>query len=59
MKIQSTASEVNSLETAVVTKPLDYTNINITLEACGLLCSVKQATSEPVGINVKMVISLE
>ncbi|XP_065202494.1 major facilitator superfamily domain-containing protein 6-A-like isoform X2 [Planococcus citri] len=47
LKIQSSASEVNSLEVAVVTKPLDYTNINITLEACGMLCSLNHATNDP------------
>lgn len=41
LKIQSRSSEVNSIEN-VVLQPIDYKNINISLEACGLLCSVDE-----------------
>lgn len=36
----------DSFEAAVSTQPLDYANINITLEACGLLCSVHDSMKQ-------------
>lgn len=37
-KMQSSDSDVNSIESTNNAPPLDYKNINITLESCGLLC---------------------
>lgn len=48
MKIQPSSSEVNSLETGVSSQPLDYTNINISVEACGLLCGITEQENSPV-----------
>lgn len=53
LKIQSKASEVNSIEN-VVSQPLDYKNINISLEACGLLCSVDEDVKVSFNMKIKL-----